>query len=269
MEQLYTEAFNTYYSLKNQYEKNYEKQKRKITTNDILSLKEKRKQIKRIEKKCIVCKKIGGTIFNENGKNLTARCGASIPCGLDINITRGDYINILDMINYMNQVNEINKREIILTKLDMLYDYSTEEASIEKFTEYKKELEDNSSALDVYKAKLNEVMYNDETDNKVRQLNIDLYNKINEIKLLITQYNENPIANSNVFTTIAELMTTDIDTLLKELRAVRYKVNDVVFNESDKTFNLIQMPYSTQDLNMELEDLPTVTSFSVDSKKKR
>ena len=110
-------------------------------------------------------------------------------------------------------------------------------------------------------------MYNDEKDNKVRQLNIDLYNKINEIKLLITQYNENPIANSNVFTTIAELMTTDIDTLLKELRAVRYKVNDVVFNESDKTFNLIQMPYSIQDLNMELEDLPTVTSFSVDSKK--
>ena len=110
MEQLYTEAFNTYYSLKNQYEKNYEKQKRKITTNDILSLKEKRKQIKSIEKKCIVCKKIGGTIFNENGKNLTARCGATIPCGLDINITRGDMTvddnNASELIrrNYINKI---------------------------------------------------------------------------------------------------------------------------------------------------------------------
>ena len=267
MNEIYNEAFNAYYSLKNQYEKNYEKQKRKIILNDEFSLKEKQKQIKNIEKKCVVCKKSGGTIFNENGKTLSARCGADKQCSLNINITRGESINVIEMIDYIKQVGEINRTDIIMSKLDMLYNYDTEENVISKFSDFKKELEDNNSALDLYKSKLNELMYNSERNEKIKELNLELYNKIDEIKKMISLYKEDPILNSSVFNSISKLMTNEVKLLLEEIRSNKYRVNNIKFNEIDKTYNLEQMYYTPQDLNIPLDNEPVVTAFNISSKK--
>ena len=59
----YNDALNNYYKLKNEYEKKYNAKKSKILNNDLLTLKDKKREINNLKKKCINCGRDGGSIF--------------------------------------------------------------------------------------------------------------------------------------------------------------------------------------------------------------
>jgi hypothetical protein len=81
------DSFNEYYKLKNNYELEIKKEKRKIIKNSELSWKEKRSEFKKYKPKCINCKRPVGTIFSgiyntsDEFRELKAICGSfSEPC---------------------------------------------------------------------------------------------------------------------------------------------------------------------------------------------
>jgi len=85
----YLEKYTQYYELK----KKYDDYKKKILT----SYKVKSKP--NITYKCINCKQIGGTIFENKKDYFKVICGnTSSPCDLNINITKCKVTNIKDRI---------------------------------------------------------------------------------------------------------------------------------------------------------------------------
>lgn len=90
--QEYLDNLNMYFKLKNKYEKQWQLTKRKslrYTENK----EEGRNQLKRLQKKCIQCKKNGGTIFEFKEGMYIARCNATEGrCSLNIQIKPAKYL---------------------------------------------------------------------------------------------------------------------------------------------------------------------------------
>lgn len=188
------DAIDNFYKLKNKYENKLKKDKEKIANNDLLTKKEKRIEYEKIKKKCVRCGKFGGSIFmviNDNGiRKLIAKCNASTKCKLDIEIILGSYER-MDIVNYMlNNYSDNIKWEIIKIKLDVLFNYISEDIAIEKFTENKKELD---STIDINRKILTDLLMitnNYIKEQNINQNNIDIYNNIKLLKGHIKEYQE-------------------------------------------------------------------------------
>ena len=113
---------NDYFKLKNKYETNNHNAKRKAFESALKKGYSKKSSIKKssnIKNKCINCERPVGTIFSNKDRRYIATCGDKIhPCGLNIEIFRGDYVSLLDetIEDFSNIVNE-SKDEIIMQEV--------------------------------------------------------------------------------------------------------------------------------------------------------
>ena len=119
----FNDAFNEYYKLKNKYDKKLSKEAEKIAKTDYPN----KKQTYENAKLCVKCKQKGGTIFTQKGNLLIAKCGASNPCSLNIQLERAIYKNITHELNILNEMIIKEKQNTILTKLDYLFTIQDDE----------------------------------------------------------------------------------------------------------------------------------------------
>lgn len=134
----YLEKYTQYYELK----KKYDDYKKKLLS----SYKDKSKSS--ITYKCINCKQIGGTIFENKKDYFKVICGnTSSPCDLNIDIKKFKTTNIKDKIKEIqDNINNL-KQQIILLKLDYMFDYIDDNESVKKFDQLKINL---NNSYDIY-----------------------------------------------------------------------------------------------------------------------
>ena len=103
---------------------------------------EGRNQLKRLQKKCIQCKKNGGTIFEFKEGMYIARCNATEGrCSLNIQIKPAKYLICDDLeVSTKKKLEEI-KENIILNKLNLLFDFENEDVVLTEFNNLKGELQ--------------------------------------------------------------------------------------------------------------------------------
>ena len=143
----YLEEMKMYYNLKNKYTSNKNTIINKLI-NSKDSLETKQKLYSKQIFKCINCAKPGGTIFVETNKMLRATCGnTNQPCNLNIEIIKLSSILVNKELEQTHLTLFNKKREIVLTKLDYLFNYIDEESAVEKFETLKQEL---SNMQDVF-----------------------------------------------------------------------------------------------------------------------
>ena len=131
MDAKFMKAMKHYYVLKEQYDTILLKQNQKIMSIDNLSKREKRDRYIRTIKKCINCKKPGGTIFTNTNGRLKAVCGSVEQCNLNIELFKSKFINSREEVRlYLNDLNKY-KTSIIMTKLDFLFGYVADETTIQ------------------------------------------------------------------------------------------------------------------------------------------
>ena len=242
-----------YYKLKNKYEKSINKEKRKILLDKNISLKEKKNKFNFINKKCIKCKNIGGTIFENKNNVLTAICGCEVPCKLNISIEKIKHFNVRDEdIKIYNKINEL-KGKIIKIKLDLIFNYDTEEICLQKFKEVKQELFNTTKyLLHIRKTYLN-IINNSENKSKLETLIYELHKIILEIKEISKTYFENQ--NDAIIKTIIEKYFIQLQPLVKNIRETKYLHSEIKTTEKATSLvnkisihNLIQKPYSIGEL---------------------
>ncbi len=159
----YLEAFKAYYTLKQEYEHKLHRMKRKIYNNTGLTDREKRAEIAKLDPKCVNCKKPGGTIFTQEGKNLKATCGnTSSPCQLNIDITRGSYVDAFNLLTGAKENSDEKKTEIILSKLNLLFNYTNEEETAEEFEELLNNYKDSEAIVNLVQESIDNVISNPE-----------------------------------------------------------------------------------------------------------
>ena len=250
-----TDAFNEYYKLKNKYESDYNKDKQKLIKNKQMSWKEKRNEYKQLKPKCINCKRPVGTIFsikhsgepNDDFRELKAICGSlSEPCSLNININAGVTYNMMDHIKELEKDIENYKNEIIEYKNKLLFGYTKTETAVENFDKIKEAINDTSFLLNINYEHLFDVVDNKTTNESIAKLKEEVYILINEIKMSIKRFDST--GNVQFVRDSIDIYVNQLESKLKELSGLKYKVNLVEFDESEGVYRLIQRKNGIADL---------------------
>jgi hypothetical protein len=253
------EAINSFYDLKNKYESKLLQEKKKIILNTQLSKKEKRDRFLRIKKKCINCKKEGGTIFSMHNKVLKAVCGAvGNPCKLDIEIQLGRFIKSDNIVDILKEQYDDLKKSIIETKLNLLFNYVNEDAAVETFDKYVEELENTS---DLYKNTLTNyllVTNNPTKAVKLTEEEIKMFHYIEEYKSLIKQYEDG--SRDDYLMEAMDLYNSKIMPTVETIRTLKFSYNAVekdgttefAFDDYKDVYELIQSPYTLEDIQFSI-----------------
>lgn len=259
------DSLNEFYKLKNNYEIEIEKEKRKIIKNPELSWKEKRSEYKKFKPKCINCKRPVGTIFSikynptNEFRELKAICGSlTEPCNLNITINPGVTFNIMDHIKDLENDNIEYKNNIIDDKNKLLFGYISSEDAIENFEKMKDAINDINYLLNINYETLFQVVDNKNTEESIKKLKEETFILINDIKQSIKNYNESN--DLQLVRDSVELYINQLEPKLKELMSLKYKNYLVEYNEDDNIYKLIQQKYTI--LNLEDNFVkPEVISF--------
>ena len=259
----YNDALNNYYKLKNEYEKKYNAKKSKILNNDLLTLKDKKREINNLKKKCINCGRDGGSIFKYEDGNLIALCGdKSKPCNLNISIKKSKVVNIKKFLYELELKIEELKVNIIKVKLDFLFNFNNQEISLQLFQKYKEDLENiNVNYNDLF-IKFMDIINNEERKNKIND-NLLIQNElVNKIKLLNKEYKK----TESIFliNEIVELYINELNKLNEVLINLKYQYNNVelleITNKKEYIYKLYQEHNKIEDFEIVIEK-PKVNSY--------
>ena len=278
----FNDAVFLFYKLKSQYDGMINLTKKSIMKSKVLSWREKRRMYKREKPRCINCNRLVGSIFsitcnspddqvkpdetdNETGneenmnkdehvdaKMLRAYCGDRLnPCPLNIEIAT----NFFNVKTYLDE-EEVNlrddKTEIIKYKNDLLFGYLNENDVIDKFEELKEKIKSETSNYEFLLNEYNKVVDNKDKLNIINENTREIYTLIEKIRVTISKYEK---TDNIVY--VNDAVTIYINELLPKIRdnnKLKYKVNRVEYNDDDNTYNLIQLPYTTQDMEASLDN---------------
>lgn len=260
MDEELIKAMTDYYRLKSKYESKNEKRKNVIKSNTNLTPLQKRKKIKQLIPACIVCKNAGGTIFSNNKGVLTAVCGSTNPCKLNIVINRGQFVNLQALDKSMREDLNKTKIEIIKTKLNLLFEYNTESDTIKSFNVLRPELK----AIEELKFKWHTEYLNAISNSYNKEKLVTLENKLYEEKQALVnlgkEYNETE--RQNIIIDMVSKYAQVIQPLVDEVRSLKYS-NVAVEKQTDNAsiVHLVEQAYTLNDLEADTGDNTGVVSM--------
>ncbi len=244
MNDILSKAITDYYKLKQKYENKIAIEKKKILENDSLTSKEKHKKFLQIKKTCINCKKSGGTIFSNNNNNISAVCGATNPCKLNIQINRGYYFNIRqEDFDLTNEIDDI-KNSIILSKLKLLFNFNDEDTTLKEFETFKKDLTSITEYLLKIRNQYLSIVNNQDNINNIKSNNILLSIEKDKLKDLNKLYNDDN--KIGYIKSMVEIYINNIIPIVEDIRKLKYQYS--VIEENNDTNYLIQKPYTLNQL---------------------
>lgn len=242
------DAVSEFYKLKSKYDKARENEIKKYIADDDLSKRQKREKFSRFKPKCVNCNRVGGTIFSNKKRVLKAVCNVSPPCKLDIEIQLGEYETKYNAIQAYKNFRDEDQYNIIKTKLNLLFNFATEQETITKFDKLKEDFLDINK---IYNSLL--IDYLMIVENPTRQMNlnegiISLYENVEELKKIYEEYKKD--TKPEYIRDMVELYVNKIKPNSERNRNLTYTYNSV--DQEEDVFNLIQKPYTLDQVEINL-----------------
>lgn len=249
------EAILDYYKLKKRYEENIQKIKKQIM-NKPISKKEKRKQFLDFKPTCINCKNPGGMTFTTtystqySSRQLIAKCNASTPCNLNIDLLVGSYTQLGDTVRELKTDLDNSKKEVVKTKNEQLFGLKNVDYTLNKFDKLKDTIKEST---DLYINYLDE--FNEKTNNKQQNEDLErnkeiLYDLINNIKFLLKEYNNTN--NPQFIIDLINLYKTQLIPINKKIINLAFSVNNITYNKDDNIYTLNQQKETIKELEINL-----------------
>ena len=255
----FLEKLNDYYKMKNDYDTKRISIKNSILKDDTLTMKQKQDKYKKHKINCVNCGRRVGTIFQIDDGVLTAVCGDKIkPCSLDIKINRGKFLLLEELLETFQEGVDDLKEDIIKIKLDLLFNYKNEPQVLTKFSELKKELEQDLEALMEYKTKLIERTNNLNVKSELKTKMEILYNKIELIKSTMEEFNET--GQTQLVKDTVVLYDSELKPLINEIQELKYKYLNIEYDNGN--YKLVRKKYTLNEL-IEPFSNPSVERFEV------
>ena len=133
----YVEALHEYFKLKTKYEDAAKLARANVRERALQRGLSKSQAVKRalsIKPKCVNCKRPVGTVFKIREDRFIAYCGdANDPCGLRVEIFKGRYESDDTFAEATETQLFETKERIIQQKMNVLFNYVSEEAAVQKF----------------------------------------------------------------------------------------------------------------------------------------
>ena len=238
------EAINKFYQLKGKYDEIKRRKKQKIINNDSLSKREKKRLWDSEKIKCINCKKTVGTFFSVKNRRLLAQCGATFsqnnndptiqPCKLNIDIQLASVTTMQDTIKRFGDYKEKDKEEIIKTKLNLLFNFTTEEEAISEFEKKRNEFDEDVVTYNQYLELFIDVHNSPEKRERIKELLKLKERLVREIKDILKSEKSEITDSSKGDFTLAKVSDAinvqigELDGVIKELRNLNYEYYKVV-----------------------------------------
>jgi len=255
----FMKALEKYYKLKNIYDTKYNKHKKLIRDNDAFSLKKKQKLIKAYKPACIKCKRNVGTIFSNSRRILRVMCGDTItPCALNIQLNKGNIINEIKTLEYWENEMKEDKFNMIITKLNFLFQFVERDASLTKFEEYKSLLNDT---LSEYTSTIDILTDTEETTSDIKNANQSLNGHMKTMQETINKFkdtNDNQLIKDTI-----EIYIGNVLPLLEIIKKLNYKVYKINYDEDNETYNLIKQRNTISSIERTLDDNPKIIEYKL------
>jgi hypothetical protein len=260
------DAIQGYYSMKEKYNSALEKRRQRLMNDPVinwksLSAQQKAKRLAIIKPACIVCKQEGGSIFTEADGKLKAICGnISQPCGFHIEVFRGKYISLEALMNESLEEVRATKDEIIRMKLDLLFQFISEDELVKQFDAVQHKLQEQLKMYAEFRTYYLSVTENDDVRMDTDILTRVISEKVAQIKEYMTEFKESEWKNRSIIDDILVLYQQDIEPAYLKLRETKYIYSQVETSENadgaliqmynDKEFYLTEKKYSYHELFM-------------------
>ena len=260
------EAINGYYKMKEKYNTALEKRRKRLMDDPLLkwselSAQQKARRLATIKPSCILCKQEGGTIFSETGGLLKAICGnISQPCSLHIEVERGKYASLETLMNESLEEVRITKDEIIRMKLDVLFQFISEEEVMAKFDGIQHKLQEQLKMYAEFRTYYLSVIDNDDIKQDTEQLTRVIAEKVVQIKNYMNEFNETDGQNKSIIDDILVLYQDDIEPAFMKIREKKYVYSQVETTENqngalvemydDEQYYLNQKKYGFHEMYM-------------------
>lgn len=244
------DAINEFYRLKEKYENGYYEKYIKPIIKTNKSKREKRVEFSRLPKnECINCKRNVGTIFSINSdlkklmKHFRAKCGdIGNPCPLDIQIDYSFRVNMdTEIKNGLSNIEDI-KLDIIKEKNNAIFFNKNVVDIFNDLTEdLKLETENTGIVIET------NIIRNDNPEKKsLTRQTIDDFGKecIIPFKEMVKEFDET--GNELILNNAVKFYINEMIPKLKEIKALKYDVNMVEFDEITNIYKLIQLPNSLE-----------------------
>ena len=228
----YIQSINDYFKLKDKYENDLFKNKKKAFEK-APTKKLGRKNVEKVIPKCLNCGKPGGTIFSRKKHTYYAVCGNPVPCNLKIEIYNGIYsMNSSILLDTYKDLN-IVKSNIIKQKLDTIFYYISTQTSAKLFKEYLEEFTyENSSYIEFFE-KYNKIYKDDIKEEKIKRKNQQIYELIHAIKQLVLKYEET--GNTDLLQNAIEIQKNELNPEIHNLRMLKYEIMEMELVKMNKS----------------------------------
>ena len=209
-----------------------------------MPISQKKEEIRKIKRKCVLCKGVGGMLFTKEKGILTATCNAVKPCSLDFRLELAKFNLFDDQITmYMRKIENI-KQDIIKLKLDLLFGLQSEEYVMNRFSNKKQKLLKFQKNRDKIQNDFNnknnlfEIDVNGEKNNYDRETSIKLYkgiieNLLNSYKKNINEYNKTK--NKGFLKDAFDIYNNELIVYYDKLREIKYQINFFESSEVEKS----------------------------------
>lgn len=260
------DAIHGYYSFKERYNSALEKRRQRLINDPAinwktLSAQQKARRLAIIKPACIVCKQEGGSIFTETDGKLKAICGnISQPCGFHIEVSRGKYISLETLMNESLDEVRATKDEIIRMKLDLLFQFISEDELLEQFDAVQHKLQEQLKMYTEFRTHYLSVTDNDDSQKDMLTQTRVISERVAQIKEFMTEFKESEWKNRSIIDDILVLYQQDIEPAFMKLRETKYVYSQVETTENadgalvqmynDREFYLSQKKYSHHELYM-------------------
>jgi hypothetical protein len=249
---VFQEALDTYYKLKNDYQENVKKIKTQIIKEKGESWKEKRRKYASAHAKCINCERPVGSVFEtkvvEGTRQLIARCGDKTdPCPLSILLELGVYERLDEsLIGYKNDIEDF-KRQIILEKNNVIFQYTTAEGAVKVFEDLKKKIEEYTSFYEQLNTMYQESVFPEDRVAALNDLEKRFYANIQGYKEMVEKFEKTK--NVQFVRDAVEMYVNDIHAVWLKICENKYSFMDV--EPENDVFQLMRVPFSESFASLE------------------
>ena len=250
-------AIDNFYKLKHAYDTKYTNDVSKIMNNVSLSDADKKERVKAIVRKCINCKRAGGTIFEISSTSLRARCDAEPRCNLNIEIDKGrPVIDAPYLLEILKDDLELHKSRLMSIKIQHALEMINDEEATEYFTQAKFVIDDLSREIAKVEEHIIELTNNIGKQDEIRQHRIVLFDMIQRFKDMLLRFNET--GQDGFIRDAIRLASEEIFPKAKEIRLLKYKVNRIHTDDVTGIMRLIQEPYTLEEMTVPIPDFERV-----------
>jgi len=214
----YQQAITRYFELKQTYEEEWKKYKKRVKETNLAAGYGRRRQGEKKKGKCVVCKKHVGNVFLKKDGHYIARCNA---CNFHIDIFNGIYHPFFDDMEHYKDGIDALKIDIIKQKLDVIFNHTEEQEALnihkETIKKYSYTFEQFVNLFEIYQ------QIHQNKSKEIDRAYFDLQSRIIDIK--------HAIQTANIEYAIR--LYNQLQPELQEFQKKKWEIREVMNNGND------------------------------------